>query len=168
MPRRLDHDGFAACGDRRRDPAGLLIANVIDMAIHQDPAARMWADACELLGEAERLHRQFFRLAASATTPVSWLPPIDVFEDEREWLIVVAMPGVPRERVQVVRDGNALIVRGTRSLPAGSSGHVVRQLEIPYGAFERRIELPVGRFEIGAPELGDGCLVLRLRKGGRN
>ena len=40
----------------------------------------------------------------------------------------------------------------------------VRQLEIPYGAFERRIPLPPGRLEIGPPELAHGCLVLRLRK----
>jgi HSP20 family protein len=40
----------------------------------------------------------------------------------------------------------------------------VRQLEIPYGAFERRIPLPPGRLEAGNPELTHGCLVLRLRK----
>jgi HSP20 family molecular chaperone IbpA len=37
-------------------------------------------------------------------------------------------------------------------------------LEIPYGAFERRIPLPQGRLEIGPPELVQGCLTLRLRK----
>jgi len=42
----------------------------------------------------------------------------------------------------------------------------VRQLEIPYGAFERRIPLPNVHFEVGTPELTHGCLVLRLRKNG--
>jgi hypothetical protein len=40
----------------------------------------------------------------------------------------------------------------------------VRQLEIPYGAFERRIPLPNGRFDAATPELTQGCLVLRLRR----
>ena len=136
------------------------------MARRSDIDSRMWAEAAELLGQAERLHRQFFRLAAAA--PTAWEPPVDVFEDARELVIVVAMPGVAAERVQVAQDDGALIVRGTRPLPFGGSGHRVRQLEIPYGAFERRLPLPAGRFEIGTPELAQGCLTLRLRRlGGR-
>lgn len=122
----------------------------------------MWAEACELIDQAERLHRQFFRLAVAA--PAAWEPPIDVFEDEREWVVVVAMPGVAGDRVKVAQDGGELVVRGTRPLPLAHAGHRLRRLEIPYGAFERRIALPPGRFEIGAPELAQGCLVLRLRK----
>lgn len=136
------------------------------MARRSDIDGLMWAEAAELLGQAERLHRQFFRLAVAA--PTAWEPPVDMFEDERELVIVVAMPGVAAERVQVIQDDGALVVRGTRPLPFGSSGHRVRQLEIPYGAFERRLPLPAGRFEVSAPELAQGCLTLRLRRlGGR-
>lgn len=123
----------------------------------------MWAQACELIAEAERLQRQFFRLATVQNTP-TWEPPIDVFEDEREVAVVVAMPGVPAERVQVTHDAGALVVRGMRPLPFEGARGRLRQLEIPYGAFERRIALPPGNFEVGRPELAQGCLVLRLRK----
>ena len=133
------------------------------MTFRTDPEDRMWSQACELLAEAERLQRQFFRLATVQSVP-SWEPPIDVFEDEREIAVVVAMPGVPAERVQVAHEGNALVVRGTRPLPFEGGRFRMRQLEIPYGAFERRIELPSGNFEVGRPELVQGCLVLRLRK----
>lgn len=129
-----------------------------------DLDGRMWADACELIEQAERLHRQFFRLAVAA--PAAWEPPVDVFEDDREWVVVVAMPGVAGDGVKVVQEGDALVIRGTRPLPLARAGHRVRRLEIPYGAFERRIALPPGRFEIGAPELAQGCLVLRLLKVG--
>jgi HSP20 family molecular chaperone IbpA len=124
----------------------------------------MWAEACQLIGEAERLHRQFFRLSSSEPAAPVWEPPADVFEDEREMVIVVAMPGVDGERVSVHHESGALVVRGARPLPLGNSRHRVRQLEIPYGTFERRIRLPPGRLEIGPPELTQGCLVLRLRK----
>jgi HSP20 family protein len=136
------------------------------MATRHDLDDRMWAQACELLAEAERLHRGFFRLAAVESAPAAWEPPIDVLEDEREIVVVVAMPGVAAERVQVVHDGGVLIVRGTRPLPLEGARLRVRQLEIPYGAFERRIALPPGRVEVGRPELVQGCLVLRLRKSG--
>jgi hypothetical protein len=42
--------------------------------------------------------------------------------------------------------------------------HRVRQLEIPYGYFERRIRLPHPRLEAVSRELTHGCLILRLRK----
>jgi HSP20 family molecular chaperone IbpA len=132
------------------------------MAIRFDADERMWSQACELIAEAERLHRQFFRLAADNAP--AWQPPIDVFEDESEIAIVVAMPGVPAERVHVAHEAGLLIVRGTRPLPLEASRYRLRQLEIPYGTFERRIALPAGDFEIGRPELAQGCLVLRLRK----
>jgi HSP20 family protein len=134
------------------------------MATRYDPDGWMWSQACELIAEAERLHRQFFRLAGVDNAPAAWEPPIDVFEDEREMVVVVAMPGVAAERVQVVHEGAALIVRGARPLPPEASRHRLRQLEIPYGTFERRIPLPPGRLEVGRPELDQGCLVLRLRK----
>ena len=128
-----------------------------------DPGDWMWAEACDLLDQAERLHRHFFRLDTSPTRP-AWEPPVDMFENEREVVIVVAMPGVAADRVQVVTENGALIVRGERPLPFAGRPLAVHRLEIPYGAFERRIGLPNGRFEAGAPELSQGCLILRLRR----
>ena len=124
------------------------------MATRHDPEARMWAQACELIADAERLHRQFFRLATR--DDASWEPPIDVFEDDREIVVVVAMPGVAADRVDVLQADGAIVVRGTRPLPIEGGRHRLRQLEIPYGAFERRIALPPGRFEVGRPELVAG------------
>jgi HSP20 family molecular chaperone IbpA len=134
------------------------------MASRKDLDAWMWAEACELLGRAERLQRQFFQPPRAGASTAAWEPPVDVFEDEREIVIVVAMPGVPASRVQVAQEGSALLVRGSRPMPLSASGHAVRHLEIPYGAFERRIALPAGHFHIGSPALSDGCLVIRLIK----
>jgi HSP20 family molecular chaperone IbpA len=136
------------------------------MTARHHPTAWMWSQALDLMDEAERLHRQFFRLTTSSRTRMTWQPPLDVFEDDREVVIVVAMPGVPADAVEVVQEPAALVVRGTRPLALAGSRHAVRQLEIPYGAFERRIALPPGRFEVGKPELVQGCLVLRLAKNG--
>lgn len=134
------------------------------MSNRNDPTGWMWAQACDLIEQAERLHRQFFSPAVSRRALATWEPPVDVFEDERELVVVVAMPGVAAEGVQVASESGTLVVRGVRSLPLSGSRHRVRQLEIPYGAFERRIPLPPGRFEASPPELAQGCLVVRLRK----
>jgi HSP20 family protein len=130
----------------------------------KDPAVLMWAQACELIDQADRLHRQFFRPTAAARAFAVWEPPIDVFEDGRELVIVVAMPGVTADRVAVKFEAGSVVIRGERAVSLRRSGYVVRRLEIPYGDFERRIALPPGHFEAGEPQLVQGCLVLTLRK----
>ena len=124
----------------------------------------MWAEACELLDQADRMHRQFFRLAASARSRAVWEPPVDVFEDEREVVIVVALPGVAEQGVELSLEAGVLIVRAERHIPAAGARGAVRRLEIPYGHFERRIPLANLRLEAGTREFSDGCLILRLRK----
>jgi HSP20 family protein len=128
------------------------------------PKDWMWSQACEMIEQAERMQRQFFRLAASERAPVTWEPPVDVFEDEAEIVIVVALPGVSAERVEVASESGELVVRAERRLPYATSRCAVRRLEIPYGYFERRIRLPDARLESGTRELADGCLIIRLHK----
>jgi HSP20 family molecular chaperone IbpA len=127
----------------------------------------MWAEACDLLDQAERMHRQFFRLAASERATAIWEPPVDVFEDEREIVIVIALPGVPADRVEITTDAGMLTVRAERRIPFAGARGAVRQLEIPYGYFERRIQLSNVALESGTREFSDGCLILRLSKAGQ-
>jgi len=134
----------------------------------RNPTDWMWAQACELIEQAERMQRQFFRLATSGAARVVWEPPADVLETEREIIIVIALPGVPADRVDVTFEGGELVVRAERSLPAAGSRGAVRQLEIPYGHFERRIRMPEALLDAGTRELLDGCLTLRLAKASRS
>lgn len=129
-----------------------------------DPFSDMWDEACGLLDRVERLQRQFFRRAQSPRGHPAWQPPIDIFETPNALSVLVAMPGVAPQQVQVVLDTGALVVRGERTLP-GFAGHGhIRRLEIPHGWFERRIDLPPGHYELYREELQHGCLVLLLRK----
>lgn len=124
----------------------------------------MWAEACELLERAERMNRQFFRLSTSQRPQATWEPPADVLESEDEFLVVVALPGVSSERVEISTEGNALVVRAERPQPLAGLRHAVRQMEIPYGWFERRFALPGRPLELVSTEMSHGCLLLRLRK----
>src|SRR6266567_1665324 len=126
----------------------------------------MWSQACELIEQAERMHRQFFRLLPSERAQAVWEPPVDVFEDEREVTIIIALPGVPAGCIEVNDEAGALVVRAERRSSFAGPLTAVRQLEIPYGYFERRIPLPGARLDGGTQKLVDGCLILRLRKSG--
>ena len=132
----------------------------------RNPTDWMWSQACELIEQAERMHRQFFRLISSERAQAAWEPPVDVFEDDHEVTIVVALPGVPPGCVEVTAEPGALVVRAERPHPFTGPLRAVRQLEIPYGYFERRIPLLGARLEGGTQALVDGCLILRLRKTG--
>lgn len=130
----------------------------------RSPTDWMWAHAYDLIAEAERMHRQFFRLAEREQA--LWEPPVNVFEDDQEVVIVVALPGVPASRIDVSTEPGALVIRAESPLACATAGYRIRQLEIPYGRFERRIPLPLERLEAGSRELTDGCLVVRLFKKG--
>ncbi|SFF64891.1 Molecular chaperone IbpA, HSP20 family [Fontimonas thermophila] len=122
----------------------------------------MWAEACALIERAERLHRAFFQPIGAASP--AWEPPMDLFEAQDGFLIVVALPGVHPAQIQLLFDGTDLIVAGERRLPAESAGLALRRLEIPAGRFERRIPLPPGRFDVAEQRLADGCLTVILRR----
>lgn len=123
----------------------------------------MWAEACEVLDRADRLHRRFFRpRVMNAKRPI-WEPPIDIYETQHEFRIMVALPGVETENIKVSLEDGLLVVGGRRFLPVGAEAEIQR-LEIPYGRFERSIELPDGRFELGPHEFMNGCLLISLRK----
>jgi HSP20 family molecular chaperone IbpA len=124
----------------------------------------MWAEACQMLEQAERMHRQFFRLGTPAGARAAWEPPVDVFEDEDKIMIVVALPGAEPERVEVIMEARSLVIRAERRLPAEDQSMAIRRLEIPHGYFERRIALPSGQLAPGHREWLNGCLVLYLHK----
>lgn len=134
------------------------------MATH-DPKNWMWAEACELLERAERIHRQFFQLGMPAASRPTWEPPADIYETENTLVILVALPGVLPTQIKVgIEDGGVLVVSGERQLPAEARTADIYRLEIPHGQFARRIELPPGRFRLEHQEIANGCVLLRLRK----
>jgi HSP20 family molecular chaperone IbpA len=128
----------------------------------RNPSTWMWGEAVDLLEQAERLQRQFFRLGG-AQQP-SWEPPADVYGDQGEILVEVALPGVPPERIEIICAPGELIVRGDRRLPRRLASAPIQRLEIPHGRFERRLALPAGRWELVGQELTNGCLQLLLAR----
>jgi HSP20 family molecular chaperone IbpA len=129
-----------------------------------DDPAWMWADAVQMLSQAERLHRQLFTPAPRGAQPACWEPPVDVLETEREVLILAALPGVDPEAVETSIEDAALVLRGVRVLPRELEVAVIHRLELPQGRFERRVPLPAGRYDSVRRIAGDGLVVVSLRK----
>jgi HSP20 family molecular chaperone IbpA len=127
----------------------------------------LWAETVDMLDQAERLQRQFFRLAAQpsgASSQPRWEPPVDVYAGTGQVLIEVALPGVPADRMELVLAPGELVIRGERALPNRPAGTALQRLEIPYGRFERRLVLGPGQWDLVDRRLADGCLQLLLAR----
>jgi HSP20 family molecular chaperone IbpA len=129
-----------------------------------DPGDWMWAEALTLIDRAERLQRQFFQPGFPAAPAPSWQPPVDILESEGELIIVAALPGVEPQDLEVTIKADMLSIAGLRRLPAMARAAAIHRLEIPYGRFQRCIQLPSAKLELSASELASGCLFLTLMK----
>jgi HSP20 family protein len=129
----------------------------------RDMQVWMWSEACEMLARAERLHQQSFGLRPSLRAP-AWEPPADVLETPREVLVIVSLPGVNVDAVEVAIEDGALAIGGVRTLPPALRDAVIHRLELPQGRFERRLPLPAGRYRDVTRRTVDGCLVITLEK----
>lgn len=126
---------------------------------------RVAEDALEQL--ARLLHRQ-----APAPQVVAPAPPplpistasVDCWESATTLFVQIDLPGVRREAIQVLLDGNVLLVRAQRSreVPEGARPAALERLT---GLVERRVLLPGGidpaHFDA---ELRDGVLHVTLRR----
>ncbi len=124
----------------------------------------MWNEAVALLESAERRHKRFFALLGQRAPQPVWEPPADVFETDDGIRIFIALPGVSAEQVSLRVEEAGLVVRTERMPSLALECRRILRLEIPYGTFERRIELPPGRYTLREQHLTNGCLALSLTK----
>lgn len=124
----------------------------------------MWDQARGLMEEAERLQHQFFTPTRDGARRACWEPPVDVLESGDELFVIVALPGVAPNDVQITIEEGSVVVTGERPMPRLAARSQIRRLELPHGRFERRLDLAPGRYEIVRRDVENGCLVLGLRK----
>jgi HSP20 family molecular chaperone IbpA len=137
----------------------------------QDWDILIWQRANALLQQAERIQRNFLQIAVRSHyhtvqgRSTCWEPPINVVETDDALWVIVAIPGVKSDRVEVRLDGGELTIAGERPLPPCCTEGELSTWEIPLGRFERHLVLE-GRYplSIGKTSLQDGLLVIELRK----
>jgi HSP20 family protein len=96
----------------------------------------------DLQGEIQELFADLWQVPGFAGMRRGFRPQCDCFrtEDPPTLHVVVELPGVDPESVEVVAAGRALVVAGRRERPRIEGARYLK-IEIEYGAFERRIEL---------------------------
>ena len=95
--------------------------------------------------------------------PEEFMPLADIVEKDKEYLIKIDLPQVPKEDVKVTCDDGVLTVRGERKVEKEEKGDKVHRTERFYGMFERSFMLPD---DVDTPairaESKDGVLTMHI------
>ena len=71
-----------------------------------------------------------------------WKPLTDVYETDEEIVIVMDIAGISVQEIKLSLVKNILIIRGIRREQVGRRKRHFHKMEIDFGPFERRIEMP--------------------------
>lgn len=94
-----------------------------------------------------RLHRDLDRLFTlpqqeESQTVVDWVPPVDIREQENQFVLHADLPGVDPKNIDVTLEKGVLTIRGRRELEARDEKSGFRRAERVSGEFYRRFSLP--------------------------
>lgn len=95
----------------------------------------------------------------------NFVPGVDIMEDEYQYEIHFALPGIEKDQITVEVRENTLIVSGERKFEKEEKKHSYHRIETHYGKFSRSFTLPenIKRDSIEA-EYKNGMLQLTLPK----
>ncbi|MDQ1318363.1 MAG: hypothetical protein QG641_952 [Candidatus Poribacteria bacterium] len=117
--------------------------------------------------EVDRIFQDFFRRIPSPRVEeklTSFIPPVNVYDDENKIVIAIALPGMKKEDIDISMQDRTLTVSGVR---IGSDKPHYQQ-EWQYGHFERDIILPTAiKSDDILAEYTDGILTISIPKEGK-
>ena len=91
-----------------------------------------------------RFQRHFDRALGefADTASVSWIPHVDVHEEEARFVVTADLPGVEGKDIEVTAEKGVLTIKGERRSEKKSSKDGFERLERASGSFLRRFTLP--------------------------
>lgn len=84
---------------------------------------------------------EFFNDAV-ATRQSTFAPSIDISENEKQFLIDAALPGMEKKDIDINLENGRLTISGERKLNNEDNGRQYHRVESHYGSFTRSFQLP--------------------------
>ncbi len=119
--------------------------------------------------EFDRLFDRFFNTGVfgppARIATAMWSPSVDFSENEKEYLVRLEAPGIPKEDIEVNLDGQTLTLSGRRDFEKEEKTEEYFWREREAGRFLRTIQLPtaVDAAKVTAVHEG-GIMTVRLPK----
>src|SRR5207302_4592008 len=99
------------------------------------------------------------------TTSGSFIPAVDVYEDDHKVVLKLEVPGVKQEELDVQVENQTLTVRGQRTFEKEEKEENFQRIERRYGSFSRSFTLPVTiNTESVKADYENGVLKIELAK----
>ncbi len=125
-----------------------------------------WDPYRELLSMRRAMDRLFENsLADERDVTSEWSLPLDVVEDENDYVVKAPLPGIKPEDIDITFNQGMLTIKGEMKDESDTTKGQYHLRERRYGTFSRTISLPstVKPEDIQA-DYADGILTLRLPK----
>ena len=85
---------------------------------------------------------QLDRMVGRSYSRNAWVPSLDVRETEDRFVVMVDLPGLDPEDVEVQLEDGVLTIRGERRFTRDNADEQFHRLERSYGSFARSVRLP--------------------------
>lgn len=96
----------------------------------------------------------------------AWAPPVDIYETPEDVKILIDLPGMKSDSLDVTIERGVLTVKGEREPASIEAASKYLRVERPTGTFSRRIRLPEGvQADHVKASLKDGVLEITVPKG---
>ena len=108
-------------------------------------AVSRWDPFGELMSIQNELNQLFGRTYGEGGERVrgaQWSPPLDVYETPERYVILVELPGVGSEDVDISVEDNVLTLTGERKFYEGRGEDEFHRVERRFGMFGRTLSLP--------------------------
>lgn len=151
--KRASNTTLGALGTTKAGKGGSTMANGKSergIAVHERrrPDALGWPEDIDRLLEGAfrfpRHWRQLWPAWRELRRKALWMPEMDVFEREGKTIVRVDLPGMKREDIDVVIEGDLLVIHGHREEEKETKEESYYCAERASGAFSRAITLPEG------------------------
>ncbi len=112
------------------------------------------------------LHEQIGQIVG--TDAPGWTPPVDLYETPVEFVLIVELPGLSRDQIEIHAEDTRVLIRGARE-GSGCVKNVAceqyHRIERGHGPFSRAFQLPeASDVERITADLKDGLLTVTLPK----
>ena len=116
-----------------------------------------WEELSSWHRDIDDLFGRFFGHSEASSSLGNWVPRMETYRKDNEFVLRFDLPGVNPNDVQVQAEGNVLSISGERKSEEQREGYK----ETSYGKFERTVTLPQGieadkiaaRYEHGVLEI---------------
>jgi HSP20 family protein len=99
-------------------------------------------DLLNLQGQMNRLFQDFGRGSDELLTSGTFVPLVDIYEDEHSVSLRLEVPGMQEKDIEVSLENNTLTVRGERKFEKEEKEENFHRIERRYGSFSRSFTLP--------------------------